>query len=132
MSGARWCDRTLHQCTYCFGLCTTEAQFHRELRRLKLPREDWPRFLKTTHANATVHFFEARESNGRCAIVCMPLNRERTGIEIAGLLVHEAVHIWQAHCEDIGEQNPASEQEAYAIQHISQQLMDAYSKALAA
>jgi hypothetical protein len=53
-----------------------------------------------------------------------------TAVQIAALLVHEAVHIWQQYCADIGEKEPASEQEAYAIQSISQTLMEEYARRL--
>lgn len=47
---------------------------------------------------------------------------------IIGLLVHEAVHVFQQLCEDIGERRPSSEMEAYAIQHISMNLVADYSE----
>ena len=123
-----WLDRSLMECSYHYGLCTSEAEFKRELRRLKVPAEDWPRWIANDHSDATVHYLE---NDGRgAAIVCIRITPERTGLEIAGLLVHEAVHIWQAHCENIGEKEPAAEQEAYAIQSIAQSLMQAYAQSL--
>ena len=47
--------------------------------------------------------------------------------EQPALLVHEAVHVWQAFCEDIGEKSPSDEFEAYSIQSISYELMTAYA-----
>ena len=47
--------------------------------------------------------------------------------DIAGLLIHEAVHVWQQHLKDIGEVNHGDEQEAYAIQSIAMALIDAYA-----
>ena len=44
--------------------------------------------------------------------------------QIHGLLLHEAVHIWQAHTRAIGSLNDhGDEEEAYAIQAIAQELM---------
>ena len=70
------------------------------------------------------------ESDGKvCAIVT--INKRVDGKDsngIVGLIVHEAVHVWQLVRENIGEANPSSEFEAYAIQAISQELIEAYAK----
>ena len=44
------------------------------------------------------------------------------------MLVHEAVHVWQAYCREIGERNPGDEQEAYAVQSIAQELMAEFAR----
>lgn len=122
-----WCDRTLVRSPTYIGLCVTPEFFERELRRLKMPRKDWPNFLSTTHADATVHFVECDNGNSG-AIVCVKKSPKRDLIELHGLLVHEAVHIWQEIRENIGETKPSSEFEAYSIQSISQQLMAEYRR----
>ena len=65
-----------------------------------------------------------------CAVVSVSKHSQETcnALEMAGLLVHEAVHIWQAYATWIGEANPGTEQEAYAIQGISQELMMEYAR----
>lgn len=124
--GVKWLDRALITSPYSFGLCRSEKDFQRALKRLGVPKDQWPSFMKTESADATVHYFEC-DGGGHCAIVCLRSTKGRTKIEAYGLLTHEAVHIWQAIRDDIGEDRPSSEFEAYSIQAIAQHLMEAYS-----
>lgn len=122
----KWADRALVISPYYFGLCLTEKDFHRELRRLKVPRKEWPPFLGSTHANATAHFLE-HSSGKRVAIVALGSTKGKTIEQVHALLVHEAVHIWQECRADLGERAPSSEFEAYSIQSIAQGLMVAWA-----
>lgn len=124
--GVQWLDRELIRSSYCIGLCRTPKAFRRELKRLRIPANRRPDFIKPDHADAAAHFFERKGDRGRCVIVCLGSTKGRSKIEVYGLLTHEAVHIWQAIREDIGEHNPSSEFEAYSIQAIAQRLMEAY------
>jgi len=45
-----------------------------------------------------------------------------------GLLLHEAVHIWQELKEKMGEDKPSVEFEAYSIQALAQDLFDLYEQ----
>jgi len=45
---------------------------------------------------------------------------------LVGLLIHEAVHVWQNVRDLISEDRPSREFEAYSIQSIAQKLIDAY------
>lgn len=126
-----WLTREIHCSALSYTLCTTEAQFHAEIKRFALPRPDWPPFLSNSHSNATTHFFDQNGTGQHCAIVCLPppeAKQKRTGVQIACLIVHEAVHIWQNHCEMIGEKAPSSEFEAYGVQSIAQALMTEYAR----
>lgn len=125
-SGAVWLDRNLLESPYYYGLCVTEKAFHAELKRLKIPKRKWPEYLKSTRAAATVHFFEKDGGQKLCCIVCAGQPKDRTMEEIYATLVHEAVHIWQQVKVVIGESCPGDEEEAYAIQRISLELMAAY------
>lgn len=84
--------------------------------------EPFPNEWVSAGKHAKVHSF-VRKDGKRLAIVCMSGWEDRDPICIAGLLVHEAVHVWQSFCEDIGERTPSIEFEAYSIQWIAQQLM---------
>jgi hypothetical protein len=121
-----WIDRRLVVNSHYVALCLTPKDFRRELKHLKVPRERRPDFLATARADATTHYFERKGKY--CAIVCMAPEKKRKPLEICGLLVHEAVHIWQAHCDSIGERTPSAEFEAYSVQAIAQDLMAKFSK----
>ncbi len=68
------------------------------------------------------------KTNGKLIAVLVDESQISDSIDLATCLVHEAVHIFQYHCEYIGEEKPSSEFEAYSIQRISETLMRAYSE----
>lgn len=122
-----WLDRQLTKCAYCYALCLTEEAYFAELDKLGVKQGDRQPFSKTAWASATVNFYETsvcKNTDDPVALVCMRGYEDHEPIAVAGLLVHEAVHIWQAHARNIGSLNDhGDEEEAYAIQRISQQLM---------
>jgi hypothetical protein len=119
-----WCKRELIQMHCYLALCTSETMFFAELRKLKIPERKRPPYLGE-RSNATVHFLTTPEGTD-CTVVCLGDTAKRSPIEVAGILVHEAVHVFQRYCEHIGEESPSSEFEAYSIQWVSQSLMEAY------
>lgn len=116
----KFLDRTVICCQH-FVLCLSEADYRRALRKLKEPESC--KWVAADHMNATAHHFPGNANHRACAIVCIRGWEGREPVAVAGLLVHEAVHIWQSFCEIIGETEPGSEFEAYSIQWIAQQLM---------
>ncbi len=122
-----WLSRNVMALHAYYALCLDEASFYRELKSLNVPRSSWPSFLRTPQANATCHQFETKGGN-ISFIVCIEACKGIEPIQIASLLVHEAVHIWQAYCEHIGEHQPSAEFEAYSIQWLSQQLMYSFAE----
>jgi hypothetical protein len=119
----KWLNKTLiegdHLCT-----CFTEQEYYRLLKSLKVPIAEWDRWL-LPESLATTHYFDTPKGS-RVSIVCIPIKPEADGIDVATLLVHEAVHVVQEYFRYIGEDNPGSEIEAYAIQNVSAALMNAY------
>jgi len=63
---------------------------------------------------------------GKHCIVQLGETQDKSLIAIHGLLVHEAVHIWQRTKYLMGEKEPSIEFEAYSIQRIAQDLFDMY------
>jgi hypothetical protein len=124
----KWLDRRIACPGPYLALCLSEGEYHAALKHLGTRAiDDW---IKTDHADATVHFCESKAGQ-QAAIVCVQVGQDRTPIEIAGILIHESVHIWQRYCEIIGESNPGKEQEAYGIQSISQELLTEYAARVA-
>ena len=106
-------------------LCVTEKAYQIARRQLakegKRTRNIFPK------GGAQAQFIYSDGELTDC-IVC--LNERDDPIENAVLLVHEAVHIWQRFCKEIGEKEPSSEFEAYTIQNITHRLFHAYHDAL--
>lgn len=129
-SKLEWLNRDLMTSSYHYALALSEKDFHSELKRLGVPKRSWPDFLQTSRAHATTNFFEKTDGIGQCAIVTMhPHKKSGHDVkQIYAMLVHEAVHIWQAHRDSIGEKCPGSEGEAYAVQRIAQSLMFSYDE----
>ena len=123
-SNVRWLERRVSAPGPYLCLCLSESEFRSAVKHLKVdPVDPW---VRTPQADATAHHFRAPQ--GLAVVVCLRDVRDHTPVEIAGLLVHEAVHAWQEWCEYYGERFPASEQEAYAIQGIAQGLMAEYAR----
>jgi hypothetical protein len=113
-----WLNRGLVTGPY-LCLCLSEEAFLQVMRKLKI-HKGVPEWV-SPGARATMH--ECTNPSGQLVcIVCMRDWEERDPISVAGVLVHEAVHVFQTFCESIGEKTPSKEFEAYSIQHISQQL----------
>jgi hypothetical protein len=119
----KWLNNTLIEGDY-LTVCFTEQEYTKALKSLKIPIADWDRWL-SQDALATTHYFNTPKGN-RVTIVCIPVKPEVNGVDVASLLVHEAVHVVQEYFRFIGEDNPGIEIEAYSIQNISAALMRAY------
>lgn len=126
LSGMKYINRSLMRGPF-VALCLSETAFRRELALFKVKPHEQPEFCYHG-ANATTHYLEYKKE--KVAIVCLTLWLGAKPLEIAGLLVHEATHIWQKHCAWIHEDEPGHEAEAYGIQLIAQGLMGAYADTL--
>lgn len=122
-----WVDRTLMLFPFEYTLCLNKTQFNASLRSFGIKDvHEWS-FLETEYCDAIVHFLENKYKS-HAAIVCIKDAKNKTLIQIHGLIVHEAVHIFQKFCELIGEEYPSAEFEAYGIQSIAQGLMVEYER----
>jgi len=122
---SRWCDRTLILTPIFYCLVLTEDAYYEECQRFGVARADWGAWMHTPTSHATTTYLDAHDGE-KLAIVSMQGHEKRTPIQVAGLLVHEAVHLVQRYCERVGEHQPGAEFQAYATQRISQELMEQY------
>jgi len=123
MKKATWLDRNIAAPGPRLILCLTPEAYKAACKDLRI--DSSPPWIATPTADATAHVIES--NYGLSVIICISEWEKKTGVEVCGMIVHEAVHVWQAHCELIGEREPAKEQEAYAIQIISQALMQSFA-----
>lgn len=120
-----WLDRALFRVDAYYCLALNEKDFRQILKRLKIDRDIWPGQYVSPNAAATTWTFES-EKNGKACIVGYRHKKHHSTAMVAGLMAHEAVHIWQDTRDSLGEKFPASEQEAYAIQNITTELMASF------
>lgn len=123
-----WLDRRVACPGPYLTLVLSQEEFDTALRHCR--QQPGQPYLKTQRADATTHYLN-NDKGELVVIVALGDRAGRSGIEIAGLLVHEAVHAWQQHCDSIGETHPACEQEAYGVQAIAQELMAEYARRVA-
>jgi hypothetical protein len=116
----RWLDRRVAAPGSFLALCLDEAAFRVTCKHLRLKTAP-PDFIANAWSDASTHYFDG--GHGCTVIVCIRDWQGRNPIEVAGLLIHEAVHVWQEYARRIGEREPGVEQEAYAVQAIAQELM---------
>ena len=121
-----WLSRVLISGPY-LALVLSEKEFDKALRDMGIKKGDGPDWIKTPQADATTHWMEHKDGNSAC-IVALRQKEGVSGIQIAAMLMHEAVHVFQRYCAHIGEHEPSAEFEAYSIQAIAQNLMYAYAE----
>jgi hypothetical protein len=114
-----WCNNGW--IPYCYGFCPDETAWKRETKRLGVPH------LKYPTADAMCHHLEATTDQGRCTIVTVG-HMKRPAANVVTLLVHEAMHVWREMRDTIGEKEPSSEFEAYSVQNIAFNLIQAYEQ----
>ncbi len=120
----KWLNRELIVGPY-LTLCLSQEEFDEVSKHLKAPPSPW----LVSGKGATTHTFISKDAEGGgtapglACVVCIGGAEGQDPIGVACLLVHEAVHVWQRFCDEIGEDKASKELEAYSIQWIAQQLM---------
>ena len=119
----KWLSRQAAMPLPCMTLCLSDKEFKRVCRELRAGETEFIAY----GSDGMTHFLRDNEGDS-VAVVCISGTDRLNAVEVAGLIVHEAVHVWQHYCMMIHEHEPASEQEAYGIQSISKSLMAEYAR----
>lgn len=130
MSKVRWLDRRVAAPGPYLCLALTKADYLAAMKHCKVEQPAPWVGDEGGLAHARCYFL-AHPEHGTVVVVGVHSWSTRNPIEVAGLLVHEAVHIWQEYADQIGERSPGREQEAYAIQSIAQELMAEFALQMA-
>ncbi len=121
----KWLDRRVAMPGPYLALCLSAEELSSAAQQCGIKNMDgFP------ESGATTFTLENKDGDICCLIGVSHAAQKEEPLLIAGLLVHEAVHVWQHHKRDISEKRPGDEQEAYAIQGISQELMMEYARRL--
>lgn len=119
---SKYVGKTLIPLPYQIVICLSSKDFLATLKKLKV--DNYTHEWVVNGKAATVHFFSSGEE--AVAVLCMDTREKYNKTELYCLFVHEAVHIWQANIDMIGEDKPSDEFMAYAIQVITLQLIMGY------
>ncbi|UPT53211.1 hypothetical protein [Synechococcus phage Ssp-JY42] len=105
------------------GFCPSKKAWRREMKRLGVTGQDYP----DAPGNTSTY-----ESKGKFCII-VSLNEKAasaegaTDLQVAGLLCHEAVHVWQFVKKNMGVFGDVDwETEAYSVQSIFQNIYGAH------
>lgn len=115
----RWLDRDTVLAPY-MALCLNEADYMKAAKHCKIPMPD--KWMDLDRHRGVTHTWE-RGGKLVCIVCLHPDSIKADPIEVAGVLVHEAVHVFQRLCDSIGEDKPSREFEAYSIDNIAERLM---------
>jgi hypothetical protein len=104
------------------ALFTRRDDYARAMHEIGIREENWHAWPREEEA-WVFQYANGERQPQNFVVVCIGDTDGLDGIDIAAILCHEAVHVWQAYAEFIGERRPADEQAAYAIQSIAKFLM---------
>jgi len=117
------------QCPVNYCLVLDREGLAKVARQIGLSANELDPSPKASSGASTIHLDNEETGHSICVVYLRtdsPNFGTPTGVEIVGILAHEAVHVWQAAMETIGELKPSSEFQAYSIQSIVQSLCQNY------
>lgn len=111
---------------YSYGFCPNKKSWDKFWKTVDIGRMNIPRYPSNSGARTSFTNPDEFGVNRPVAIITINGDEDKDPVQVAALLVHEAVHVKQAVLRVYGEDNVGDETEAYLIQRISQDLMQMY------
>lgn len=105
------------------GFCPSPEAWRREMREHHKRDSDLPEYA-CANSDARTSYFQPTDGKSKQPIVLISLNLKfkarirRAEPHALALIAHEAVHVWQFICDEIGEESPSKEVSAYAVQMV--------------
>lgn len=124
--GYTWLSRSLVELQMHYCLVLSNHEYAAAVREIEGPAAHVGYWLKDETADANVNWAKSPEG-AHHAIVALRVKPDATGVDIAGCICHEAVHVFQEHCRLVGEEKPSDEYAAWSIEHIARSLMQDYA-----
>lgn len=119
-----WLARDIISSAFYYKLVLCNEDYEEEIKRLGVKYYE-PLFDRDGRADAIVLKLKD-DKGGEIAIVGMRNWTTLSTAQIVGLLAHEAVHLFDYHCELIGEDEPSEEFKCYSIQKYVQSLFQSW------
>lgn len=105
-----------------FGFTTDKKKFKKEMKRLGV-KDEVHHALVRGNAGATTHILE---KNGKMTIIVgIKLRKGATKSQVAGLIAHEATHVWHHINKQMDCECPGGEHLAYGVQWLTQCMLSA-------
>lgn len=122
----KWLNRELMHCPK-LCLVLTEEAYLKALRSVGVAVSSRGHWLAGNAEGGCMT--SCKDSGGRtvCIVAIRP-GPEQNWVEIFAMIAHEAVHVFQRYCEDIGEAQPSMEFEAYSIEKLTIRLVYEYCR----
>lgn len=119
-------DTALWRLPFGLVLCSSTPRYLEALDFLGVPRADRTPFPAVDGGAHVIlqHNYRDPELQDVCIVAIRPCKDAAT---IRSHLVHEAVHVWQCHCEAVGEFKAGEESMAYGIQNVFSRLLVEYN-----
>lgn len=122
-----WGSVSFIWCPYMIALCVTKEQAEEAIRKIKVPADTFDAF-DANDGHAAVTQTRTLSNAHRYALVYLQDYTGRSVAQIHALLAHEAVHVVLASFRAMGEDEPAEEQTAYAVQAVTEYLIEEFKR----